>query len=165
MSFSQITESRLKELLHYDPDTGVFRRLVNRRGLKARAGAVAGWIDKDGYRRIEVDGRRYSAHRLAWFYVHGAFPNKELDHRNGVRDDNRIANLREATPGQNQANSKAKRNGLKGVCWNRRAKKWQSNICIRRKLVYLGLFRSESEAHAAYYEAAQHLFGEFARSS
>lgn len=163
-SESTLTQTRLRELLHYNPDTGVFRRLVSRRGFNATAGTVAGWLDKDGYRRIQVDGCRYSAHRLVWFYVHGVFPEKQLDHQNGVRDDNRIANLREATPSQNQANSKPKRNGLKGVCWNKRLQKWQANITINGKLICLGRFGSEIQAHEAYCKSAQSVFGDFARS-
>src|SRR5690606_34614864 len=98
-----LTQQRLKELLYYDPETGIFTRLVGRSGPRARAGDVAGSDNGKGYIRIYVDGRPYKAHRLAWFYMHGEWP-EEIDHRNGERADNRLSNLRPVTRQQNNLN-------------------------------------------------------------
>ncbi|MCK9994454.1 MAG: hypothetical protein Dbin4_02974, partial [Alphaproteobacteria bacterium] len=103
MKMAELTQSRLKELLHYDPDTGVFTRRVQT-SSNARVGDVAGCLHPEGYRHIQIDGKRYAAHRLAWLYMTGEWPTNQLDHLNGVRDDNRWGNLREATHGQNQQN-------------------------------------------------------------
>src|SRR5687768_770720 len=114
-----LTAEKLRELMDYNPDTGVF--LYRKRRGRRSAGLEAGSIVK-GYRLISL-GKQYSAHRLAWLYVYGEWPAGDLDHINCVRDDNRIANLREATDSQNNANrTLAPKNssGFKGVCWNKR---------------------------------------------
>src|SRR3954470_6742060 len=96
--------TRLRELLRYDPDTGDFIWTA-KSSAKARnvLGDRAGHIDSQGYRLIYIDGKRYRAHWLAWMYVHGYLP-KLVDHKNGHRSDNRIANLREATVSLNAQN-------------------------------------------------------------
>ena len=91
-----ITEARLKERLHYDPDTGIFTWLKMSRQPK-RLGSVAGGRC-DGYIQIYLDGLIYRAHRLAWLYMTGEWPVGYLDHKNGVRDDNRWCNR----PGSNE---------------------------------------------------------------
>lgn len=163
-------QARLKELLHYDEETGQFTRLKTRgRGKKkCLVGRVAGCISNDGYRHIAVDGRRYLAHRLAWLYVHGVFPVDQLDHINCVRDDNRIANLRLATQSQNNANMRVpshNTSGVKGVYWHKGASKWMAYITANRQRRYLGLFTSIDAAAAAYATAACSLFGEYARGA
>jgi hypothetical protein len=90
-----LNAARLRELMHYEPETG---RVVRRTATRGhRAGAVAGCTRRDGYQVISIDGYRYLAHRLAWLYVHGAWPDGDLDHINANPSDNRIANLRAAT--------------------------------------------------------------------
>jgi hypothetical protein len=102
-----LTAERLRELLHYDPDTGDFTWRTARKRIPA--GAIAGTVER-GFRRITIGGGRhgprYSAHRLAWLYMTGAWPNGYLDHINRDPDDNRFANLRLATNSQNQANTR-----------------------------------------------------------
>lgn len=98
-----ITHDRLKELLHYNPDTGVFTNRV-RRGGNALAGGIAGCITNKGYVHIRIDGKDYQAHRLAWLYVYGEFPKIEIDHINHIRSDNRISKLRLATHQENGKN-------------------------------------------------------------
>src|SRR5690606_33911522 len=108
-----LTQARLKQLLDYDPTTGIFTRRVSRGGMKK--GSVAGFTSVKGYTVIGVDGKLYSAHRLAWLYVYGVMP-REIDHRNRVKTDNSILNLREASRAMNNQNKvvgqKNSRSGL-----------------------------------------------------
>lgn len=158
---------RLKDLLSYDPLTGIFTRLRSKKG-GVNVGDVAGSDDGKGYVRIAIDRRGYAAHRLAWFYVYGEWPIGYLDHANGDPSDNRIANLRPATNSQNIANAKTpatNTSGLKGVTWNRKSGKWQSGIKVKGKSIHLGLFDDKAEAHRAYCAAATRHQGEFARAA
>lgn len=159
-----ITQGRLKEVLSYDPSTGSFVWIVTRRGL--RAGSTAGGVRPDGYVRICVDGKLYYAHRLAFLFMEGEWPDDVIDHANGNPSDNRWVNLRAATQTQNLGNTaKRKLRGYKGACFQKEKTKWRAVIQIDRKQRSLGLFDSELEAHAAYCEAAQQYFGKFARAA
>lgn len=159
-----LTQDRLKELLHYDPDTGVFTWKVSRGN--ARAGSVAGSVDgHHGYWLIGIDGGNHRAHRLAWFYVYGTQPDEQIDHINGVRSDNRINNLREATNSQNQRNTGARSHntsGFKGVRWHKASGKYCAAIQHKGKRHHLGLFSGPDEAHAAYCKAADDMHRDFA---
>jgi hypothetical protein len=163
-----MTQERLKELFDYNPVTGTFHWKVRRRsrGGVVDVGQEAGWREQ-GCIRIKVDQRTYLAHRLAWFYVHGVWPKGELDHCNRDREDNRIENLREATHGQNGANRKVMREGLKGCYVDKRKPTWQWHAKLKknRKTIYLGCFRTELEAHQAYLAGARKLHGDFARAA
>lgn len=159
-----LTLARLKEVLSYDSSTGEFTRLdnIHRPDL---AGNPAGSVGSDGYCSISVDGRRYKAHRLAWFYVHGRWPSALMDHRNLRRADNRIDNLREATSAQNISNSGPRNNnvcGFKGVVLAKHVGRWKARITVNRRAIHLGYFDTPEAAHAAYVAAAQVHFGEFA---
>ena len=150
-----LTQSRLQEILHYDPETGDFTWAV-RTSTRIRAGDTAGYLRTDGYRVIKVNGRLYRAHRLAWLYVYGVWPADQMDHRNGVCDDNRLCNLREATNAenhQNQAKYDNNRSGFMGVRWHSRALKWASQITFAGRQKHLGLFGTPQAAHAAYLAA------------
>ena len=155
---TELTQPRLKKLLHYAPETGVFTWRAKRQRVKV--GGVAGTQHPDGYLRIMIDRKRYAAHRLAWLYVHGAWPVDQIDHRNGVRVDNRAANLRAATASQNQHNSKIRKNntsGMMGACWHKDNQKWVAHITIAGRQKYLGYFATPEAAHAAYLAAkAEH---------
>ena len=158
-----ISAERLRELLSYDLDTGVFIWRHRRRGI--RAGDVAGYKDRLGYINITIEYRRYFAHRLSWFYVYGYWPPAETDHRDHDRSNNRISNLRLATSSQNGQNSIRSRNnisGVKGVHWVWSRRCWQAQIKVQGKKIWLGYFRSLDEAAAAYKEAAIRYHGEFA---
>lgn len=153
----------LRSLIRYDPDTGVFVWLVTRaRG--ARAGGMAGSLDKRGYRNIKVCGRRHFAHRLAFLYMTGRHPVRQIDHKNTVHDDNRWDNLREAGPSENTHNRPAQSNnasGFKGV--SKKRSRWRAVIRHKGKQQFLGVFETPEQAHAAYVIAAKSIYGEFAK--
>ena len=112
-----ITQERLKQVVHYNPETGVFTWLVNLNS-RARRGEIAGKINQEGYLRSTIDGKEYRLSRLAVLYMTGVFPEQVIDHKNRVRDDNRWCNLRVCSRGENQRNSSNQVNntsGLKGV--------------------------------------------------
>lgn len=143
-----VTQERLKELLHYDPHTGVFVWLVDRNHL-AKAGSVAGSINSCGYIQIWIDGRQYKASRLAWLYVHGSFPSGLMDHIDRIRTNDRISNLRVATKVENGQNLKVKKNnksGFVGVNWHKATSKWTAQIMFDGKKIYLGIFNTPEEA-------------------
>lgn len=165
----KLTAERLRELLAYDTETGVFRwRARPSRWSRIRAGNVAGCVKNAGYREVGLDSCRYRAHRLAWLYVTGEWPASGLDHENLNKDDNRWANLRPATVSQNGANRRLcsiNTSGFKGVNWDKQTRKWRSTIMVNGKTLYLGRFDLAEDAHAAYAEAADKYFGEFARAA
>lgn len=157
----------LRELLCYAPETGAFTWRVNRRG-KAKAGDIAGTQNSSGYWLISVRDRLYYAHRLAWLYMKGEWPADQVDHINGNPADNRWVNLRTATNGQNQANSRCRNNnksGVKGVHWDTRRGYWVAQIMINYKSINLGYFEDIADAASAYADAAAKYFGEYARAS
>jgi hypothetical protein len=157
---------RLREILSYNPETGVFTWLVSTSN-RVRVGSVAGTMQNRGYQQMTVDNRRYLAHRLVWLYVHGEWPPTDIDHINGVRNDNRLANLRLATNTQNQANSRKRADntsGFKGVCWDARDHKWKAHLHVNGRQRHLGYFDCPAAAHRAYLAAAEKLHGEFARA-
>lgn len=159
-----LTVERLKEVLRYDLETGVFRWACAI-GNRAKEGAVAGCLRSDGYCFIRIDGHPYAAHRLAWLYMHGVWPNLHIDHINRVRSDNRIENLREATRAQNQGNLPRYRNntsGIKGVSLMKRDNKWRASIRVNGKPKNLGHFNTKEEAAEVYRKAAIARWGEFA---
>lgn len=148
-----ITAERLRELFLYNSDDGVFVRkvAVGRHG-RHKQGHIAGTKQSRGYIVISVDGRRYVAHRLAWLYTYDRWPVGDLDHINGVKNDNRIANLREATRRQNMQNvRKHKHNtsGYKGVAWHSQRNKWRAYIFDNYRQKHLGLFDTKEAAAAA----------------
>lgn len=153
MSKAMITQARLKELLHYDPDTGLFTWLASAgRGQPAnRIGTAAGRLNPEGYVRIGIDGTRYLAHRLVWLYVTGTMPSKMLDHINGVKHDNRWVNLREANHSENGQNVHAPRgdNPLLGAYWRPRRNKWEAQLRVNGVHKHLGYYDTPEKAHEA----------------
>jgi hypothetical protein len=130
-----ITAERLRELLSYDPETGVFRWLVRRLPGNIRKQSIS------GYRGIHIDGRRYKCSRLVWLYQTGEWPTHEIDHVNGDRVDNRFCNLREATLTENRWNSRKRVNntsGYKGVSWDSARSLWKARINVGGKEKHLG---------------------------
>jgi HNH endonuclease len=160
-----ISAERLRELLSYDAETGELRWRERRGG--GVPWAVAGRIHRLGYRAIQLDGKMYVAHRLAWLYVHGEWPAHQLDHINRVKDDNRIENLRQCNNSQNLANRSHFRNnkcGLKGVSPATKGR-WRAQIQVRGRYIHIGYFKTPQEASVAYRAAALHHFGEFAMTN
>lgn len=148
----------------YDPETGLLTWLHSGPGI--RAGMRAGAVDSEGYRVLTFDRKTYRAHRIIWYFVHGDWPTQQVDHVNGDRDDNRLCNLRLATPSQNMWNSCRPKNntsGVKGVSWSEQYRKWQASIKVNRRSVALGSFDNKEEAAEAYQAAALIYHGEFAR--
>jgi hypothetical protein len=155
MATANLNAARVRELLDYDPDTGLFRWRVDRR--KTRAGSIAGCAYPSGYIRIKIDMRECLAHRLCWLYVTGAWPVGQIDHRDGDKANNRFANLRDVTRSVNAQNQrKAQANNQAGLLGVRRChKRWRATIRIpgEPRQRHLGTFTSAQEAHAAYLEA------------
>jgi len=155
----------VKELFWYEPETGLLYRIINGEAGKTPAGSFF----RSGHRRIVYRRHIFSAHRVVWLYHTGDWPAGMLDHINCDPADNRIENLRLATRSQNGLNTPLNRNrntsGYKGVTWNKRQGKWQATIKFDRKSMYLGVFNSPEEAHAAYVKAATEHCGEFARAA
>lgn len=169
-AYPTLTQARLREVVDYDPETGIFRWKINGKqpGHKDRIGKVAGTFDSHRYLRLIFDGGDYYAHKMAWLYIHGYVPKGIVDHRNGKPWDNRLGNLREATSLENMRSkgvASTKASGLpKGVYRNYRGGvRFKAVISVDRKNRYLGTFTTPEEAHAAYMTAARQFFGEFAR--
>ena len=136
-------QKRLKELLLYNPDTGVFtRRISTNRNNKA--GEVVGHLRVDGYTILSVESRNYLAHRLAWIYIHGVEPSDQIDHINHNRSDNRLANIREVSRLENSRNrscyaySSKKGGPIMGVRWDKGRGRWYSRIKIGGITKHLG---------------------------
>lgn len=157
-----VTLKRLREVAAYDPLTGTMTKTKTH--PRWGAGPIRA-CDSDGYVVTFIDRKVYRVHRLAWLYMTGDWPPADIDHANGVRNDNRWINLRAATRSQNLANMKKRTSGLKGVTWNKRAQKWVAQISCRPRPVYCGHFDSAEEAHAAYMAKAREMYGEFARAA
>lgn len=156
---TELTAERLRELLHYNPETGVFTWLVHR--FRHKAGSVAGSPESDGHTCIGVCGRNYRAHRLAWLYVHGHWPKQEIDHINGVRTDNRIANLRDVSRTVNSENLRsAKSNntsGFLGIYLHKKSGLWHASIKVNGRKLSLKYHKTKEEAYAVYVEAKRRL--------
>ncbi len=155
----ELTAEYLRSVLHYDQETGIFTRKVSTSN-SVKVGDVAGCPNGDGYLLIMVQSRLYKAHRLAWLYVSGEWPEDQIDHINRNRSDNRITNLREVSHKQNQQNRSKPSNstsGHPGVSWYKRYYKWVARITHNYKLIHLGYFTDREEAIAAR-KAAEKLY-------
>lgn len=148
-----LTQQKLRHVLRYDHETGDFTWLRNRN--RFLVGEKAGCVWPTGYVAIKIGGKAYLAHRLAWLYRTGEWPEHEIDHINRDRSDNRFANLRDVTRSLNRANSAIGANnmsGYRGV--HRSGSKWVSSIRVDGKSFDLGRFESPEEALRAYVDAS-----------
>jgi len=151
-----LAQDLLKELFNYDPETGVFTRKTNNNRWKI--GDIAGHKHLFGYVKMRINKIDYMAHRLAWVYMYGSIPESlTVDHINGVRDDNRIDNLRLANGHKEQAQNLKKRNdntsGYVGVYPHILPNKWIAQIRVNGKAIYLGIYDTPEEASEAYIKA------------
>lgn len=161
-----MTKEQLKELLSYNKETGIFTWITKTasRSNRIKIGEIAGSLDHScGYIKIQINNKSYRAHRLAWLYEYGKWPDKDLDHINHNPSDNRLCNLREVTHRENHMNKakrKANTSGVTGVCWCKDRNKWMAQISIDGKNNYLGYFdelecaikvRKEAEAKYGYH--------------
>ena len=148
------------ETIKYDPGTGIFTWAIGRRGCSL--GARAGSVTADGYLVIKLGRTPIRAHRLAWRISTGEWPDRAIDHINGDRLDNRIANLRAVDHSINMQNKRSamvnnKSCGLLGVTWNKQHKRWQSKLVVGRRRYHVGYFSDPHVAHLAYVEAKRKL--------
>ena len=161
MAANDLNAARLRELLHYDPETGIFTNRI-KRSRKIVAGQAAGSINKIlRYVVIGIDGDTWLAHRLAFLWITGEWPKGKADHRAGDRANNRWANLRDLTHAANIQNvTTARRNntsGMLGASRDKRGGKWRAAIVVNYKQVHIGTYSTAELAHAAYVEAKRRL--------
>lgn len=150
----------IKDYLSYDPETGVFIRIQSY-GRPNLCGKPLGTLSAYGYIVVWYKGKVYRAHRLAWYFVYGEFPENFIDHINENKIDNRIVNLREATDAQNKTNISTppatNKSGFLGVSWCKCAKKWRAQLRVDGVYNYLGIFDDPVEAHETYLTAKRTL--------
>ena len=151
-----LTHARLLELLVYNQTTGIFTWRITRKGRGCVAGREAGTTSR-GYLIITIDYVRHRANRLAWFYVHGAWPEAEIDHRDTIRHHNWIDNLRPATSGENKQNlvgpKSNNKSGYLGVYPHSNGKGWCAQIKVDGTPIYLGIRDNPEDASALYWAA------------
>lgn len=161
MADAILTAERLRELVSYDAESGVFTRIKTDRRNTRYLGPIPHNPCGNGYAYIGVEGKRYPAHRLAWLYVQGRWPDDDIDHINGNRTDNRLSNLRAVSREVNNQNRRKTRSnnkcGLMGVSWHTHSRCWRARIMIRGKEIPLGHFDSKEQAYAAYLDAKRSL--------
>jgi hypothetical protein len=164
MLHKHVTPAMLKTHLKYIAKTG---EMMWRASGKGRRNKHAGTINNvTGYIQFNIFGVRIYTHRAIWAIIYGRWPVAEIDHINGVKNDNRLRNLREATRFENTANARKglrNKSGYKGVYFSKRAKKWSAQIRHRHIVRWLGHFPTAKAAHSAYCRAANKFFGKFAR--
>lgn len=156
---TELTAERVRELLNYDPETGIFTWRTARSGCTLNK--AAGTRHSEGYISIRIDRRPYFAHRLVWLHVHGDWPQDQIDHINGVRGDNRLANLRDVAPSINKQNLRGapanSKSGLIGAYWDKENRNFKSSIKLYGKSINIGRFTTVDEAHQAYLTAKRQL--------
>lgn len=152
----KLTDKRLRELLNYEPETGLFIWKVDR-PPRAKAGSRPTSPTKSGYLRASIDGKTYYQHRLAWLYTHGDWPKGVIDHINGDVSDNRINNLRDVNHSTNLQNLRRARSdsqvGLIGVHRRNDTGRYTARIQINGRNATIGCFDSPEAAHEAYLSA------------
>lgn len=154
-----MTPERVRELFSYDPLSGELKWRISQGSIKS--GKILKTLNNTGYIGVSADKKYYLAHRLIWLYVHGKFPDGQIDHINGHRNDNRLENLRDVAHRENSRNqrlSAKNSSGIVGVGWHKAQSKWQAFIGVSRKTVYLGKYEGFFEACCAR-KSAENKFG------
>ena len=152
---NRVCQARLKELLHYDPETGKWTWLIAK-APNAKVGDIAGYINGHGYRYIKIDDKQYKSSRLAWLYQEGYFPEYDIDHKDRVKNNDVWKNLRHATRSCNMKNIGIRSNntsGITGVYRRKDGNKWAAYIGARENKINLGNFTNFTDAVRARYEA------------
>lgn len=155
-----LTQDRLKEVISYDPATGLFFNKVQR-GQRGIIGEKTGIVHHTGYIYISIDGKSYSAHRLAWLYMTGNFPVACIDHMNGKRNDNRWSNIREATKKQNNENIPLRsdnKSGHRGIYWFKQTNRWRASVRHNGVRIGVGYFKNLEDAVKAVKEMRDELY-------
>jgi hypothetical protein len=158
-----LTKEYLKSILDYNQDTGIFTWKVNK-SQRTKVGNVAGWLH-DGYKKIEINNKKYNAHRLAWLYVYGEMPKNLIDHIDNDRSNNKISNLRQSTHQTNSENyktPKTNKSGVKNVCWYKNSNKWVVSMSVKKTKKTIGYFDDIELAELVAIEARNKYRGEFA---
>jgi hypothetical protein len=160
-----LTHAYLRKILHYSVITGDFYYLKST-ARRIKIGDIAGSLENTGYKRVKINSEKHQSHRLAWFWVTGEWPEKEVDHKNGITDANQWLNLREATHSQNMCNRSINLNstsGYKGVSWDNASQKWHARIGLNKKRKSLGYFDNIDDAYAERQKAEKALHGGYTR--
>lgn len=161
MADATLTQEYLLELFDYK-DGQLYRKIKVNNQLPGFVGSK----EKKGYFSVSINGKRYKVHRIIWFLQHNFWP-KQIDHINGIKNDNRIENLREASIAQNNQNSKLRKDnisGVKGVSWHKHKQRWLAKIDVDKKRIQLGYFKSLKNAKSAITKARNKYHGNFARN-
>jgi hypothetical protein len=161
---AHLTQQELKHWLWYDKESGLFR-WRHGRGMCLKPWTLAGTVTRQGYIEIHLGGRIYKAHRLAWLYMTGEQPSKEVDHINRDKSDNRWVNLRLATREENQWNASLRSDstcGVSGVTFHKASGKWKTQCRANGKRHFLGAYKTKEEAAEAVLRFRAEHHGEFA---
>jgi hypothetical protein len=154
-----LTQEKLKEILFYEPKTGLFTRKITKSNRAVAGSLVLNKYNK--YMVIGIDNKNYYLHRLAWLYIYGEWPKNDIDHINGIKSDNRIENLRDVTKSVNMQNLIKKTNKNQtdylGVSFCKKSKKWYSRISVNKKQITIGRFNSPELAYESYLKAKREL--------
>lgn len=164
MSMRTVDIEKVKQCVSYDSKTGNFIRIKD--ATINKKGDLATSKQPDGYLLLPIGKSQYLAHRIAWLYQYGVMPSGFIDHINGIRDDNRIDNLRVVSPCENTWNTKKhldNKSGYKGVYYHKLNNTWRASIMAKGKKYHIGLFKTPELAYEAYCTFAKKLFGEYAR--
>jgi len=159
---NNLTHDKVKELFDYNPNCGILRWKISLSN-NVKAGDVAGTIGSQGYLRVAIDGKTYQNHRIIYLWWYGFLP-EFVDHIDTVKINNFISNLRECTISQNGWNSKISSDntsGVKGVTWHKGSKKWQAQIQVNKKSLYLGVFNNIESAELIVKNKRSEIHGEF----
>jgi hypothetical protein len=155
LKVNMITQTELKKILHYNPDTGIFTRIYSKN--KRYIGKETGNLDSDGYVFIRVNGKQYKAHRLAFLYMNGEMPKYTVDHIDRVKNNNSWKNLRDVPMSVNKQNVekplKNNSTGYLGVSFYKPYGMYVAGIKVNGIRKTLGYFDSPLDAHNAYLEA------------
>lgn len=160
MAAADVTAARLRELLHYDPDTGHVRWVLPQSN-RVRPGEIAGCKTRLGYYRVSIENRDYLLHRVAWAMHCGEWPRGVIDHIDGDKTNNRAANLRDVSVAVNMQNRRTATSGtasgILGATWHKPSRSWQARVKTGGKTTSLGYFKTPEEAHEAYVAAKRKL--------